>query len=83
MIIQYIVAIIFVGFGTSVLATIANVNNGLEVPNGRSEFLTKNHLSFHAIGGEICKVEVVQNEPIYQRVGKITPPVRLYKIFLT
>ena len=59
-----------------VLCSILNINRRLEVANGRAEFLTKRHLSFDVRPGDICKVEVVQNEPIYQRVGKITPAVR-------
>ncbi|XP_066113376.1 FRAS1-related extracellular matrix protein 1 isoform X2 [Saccopteryx bilineata] len=56
--------------------TFINVNRGLRVMKGSSAFLLGDDLNF-AIPKEkdACKVEVVMNEPITQRVGKLTPQV--------
>ncbi|XP_073084588.1 FRAS1-related extracellular matrix protein 1 isoform X3 [Manis javanica] len=56
--------------------TLVSVNRGLRVPKGGSAFLLGDDLRF-AIPKEkdACKVEVVMNEPITQRVGKLTPQV--------
>lgn len=52
-------------------------NNVLEVPNGRVAYVRPRDLSFHksVISGGSCKVEVVTNEPMHQRVGVFTPEV--------
>ncbi|XP_058157866.1 FRAS1-related extracellular matrix protein 1 [Dasypus novemcinctus] len=52
------------------------VNRGLSVVRGRSAFLSPEDLKF-AVAKEkdACKVEVVMNEPITQRVGRLTPQV--------
>ncbi|XP_023221594.1 FRAS1-related extracellular matrix protein 1-like [Centruroides sculpturatus] len=48
----------------------------IEVPIGREIYLTKNDLLFHTIDkGLICKVEVVTNEPMTQRVGLFEPQI--------
>ncbi|XP_060694769.1 FRAS1-related extracellular matrix protein 1a isoform X2 [Hemiscyllium ocellatum] len=52
------------------------VNLGLSVPKGQSAFLSKEDLQFNVPKEkDSCKVEVVVNEPITQRVGKLTPQV--------
>ncbi|XP_056661330.1 FRAS1-related extracellular matrix protein 1 isoform X2 [Monodelphis domestica] len=53
-----------------------SVNQGLKVVKGHSAFLSREDLQF-SIPKEkdACKVEVVLNEPITQRVGKLTPQV--------
>ncbi|XP_072442991.1 FRAS1-related extracellular matrix protein 1a isoform X1 [Chiloscyllium punctatum] len=52
------------------------VNLGLSVPKGQSAFLSKEDLQFNVPKeNDSCKVEVVVNEPITQRVGKLTPQV--------
>ncbi|KFQ30858.1 FRAS1-related extracellular matrix protein 1, partial [Merops nubicus] len=53
-----------------------SVNLGVKVMKGQSVFLSEEDLKF-AIPREkdVCKVEVVINEPITQRVGKLTPQV--------
>nr|XP_018668634.1 FRAS1-related extracellular matrix protein 1 isoform X2 [Ciona intestinalis] len=48
-------------------------NYGIEVANGRVVYMTKNLLSFPSDPETPCKVEVVQNEPMYQKVGSFTP----------
>lgn len=53
------------------------LNAGIRVARGQSVFITANELQFHTDHkSEACKVEVVLNEPITQRVGKLTPQVR-------
>uniref|UniRef100_A0A8C0WGN4 FRAS1-related extracellular matrix protein 1 n=1 Tax=Castor canadensis TaxID=51338 RepID=A0A8C0WGN4_CASCN len=56
--------------------TFITVNRGLRVMKGSSAFLSGDDLKF-AISSEkdACKVEVVMNEPITQRVGTLTPQV--------
>ncbi|NWT01424.1 FREM1 protein, partial [Mionectes macconnelli] len=53
-----------------------SVNHGVKVMKGQSVFLSEDDLKF-SIPREkdVCKVEVVINEPITQRVGKLTPQV--------
>ncbi|NXG51566.1 FREM1 protein, partial [Psilopogon haemacephalus] len=53
-----------------------SVNLGMKVMKGQSVFLLEDDLKF-SIPREkdACKVEVVVNEPITQRVGKLTPQV--------
>lgn len=48
----------------------------MKVMKGQSVFLSEDDLKF-SIPREkdVCKVEVVINEPITQRVGKLTPQV--------
>uniref|UniRef100_H0X5Q1 FRAS1-related extracellular matrix protein 1 n=1 Tax=Otolemur garnettii TaxID=30611 RepID=H0X5Q1_OTOGA len=56
--------------------TFISVNRGVRVMKGRSAFLSEEDLKF-AVPREkdACKVEVVPNEPVTQRVGKLTPQV--------
>ncbi|XP_029409785.1 FRAS1-related extracellular matrix protein 1 isoform X2 [Nannospalax galili] len=56
--------------------TFISTNLGLRVMKGSFAFLSEDHLKF-AIPKEkdACRVEVVMNEPITQRVGKLTPQV--------
>lgn len=56
-------------------SSIVENNLGLEVANGRIEYVRRAVLSFRNEPGKICKVQVVQNEPMYQRVGTFTPEV--------
>ncbi|XP_051875456.1 FRAS1-related extracellular matrix protein 1a isoform X2 [Pristis pectinata] len=52
------------------------VNHGITVPKGQSVFLSEKNLVFNIPKEkDSCKVEVVMNEPITQRVGKLTPQV--------
>lgn len=63
--------------------TFISVNRGVRVMKGSSAFLSEDDLKF-AIPKEkdACKVEVVMNEPITQRVGKLTPQVGHIRYFL-
>ncbi|XP_008565946.1 PREDICTED: FRAS1-related extracellular matrix protein 1-like [Galeopterus variegatus] len=56
--------------------TFISVNRGVKVTKGSSAFLSPEDLQF-AIPRQkdACKVEVVRNEPVTQRVGKLTPQV--------
>ncbi|XP_065512087.1 FRAS1-related extracellular matrix protein 1 isoform X3 [Caloenas nicobarica] len=59
-----------------VCSSFISVNLGMKVMKGQSVFLSEDDLKF-SIPREkdVCKVEVVINEPITQRVGKLTPQV--------
>uniref|UniRef100_A0A3Q2YJU6 Fras1 related extracellular matrix 1b n=1 Tax=Hippocampus comes TaxID=109280 RepID=A0A3Q2YJU6_HIPCM len=50
-------------------------NAGMEVARGRSAFLAKEQLRIRTRAGDLCKVEVVLNQPVTQRVGRLTPQV--------
>ncbi|XP_070764752.1 FRAS1-related extracellular matrix protein 1b [Enoplosus armatus] len=51
------------------------VNSGVEVSRGRSVFITEKELKIVVDPTADCKVEVVMNEPVTQRVGRLTPQV--------
>uniref|UniRef100_A0A4W6CZ81 Fras1 related extracellular matrix 1b n=1 Tax=Lates calcarifer TaxID=8187 RepID=A0A4W6CZ81_LATCA len=51
------------------------VNSGLDVTRGRSAFVTEKVLKIDVDPSADCKVEVVMNEPVSQRVGRLTPQV--------
>nr|XP_008101362.1 PREDICTED: FRAS1-related extracellular matrix protein 1 isoform X1 [Anolis carolinensis] len=59
-----------------ICSSFVNVNRGVKVMKGQSVFMSQEDLQF-SIPKEkdACKVEVVMNEPITQRVGKLTPQV--------
>lgn len=54
----------------------STVTSDLQVIRGREAFLTEAELKVQVVGGAKCKVEVVLNEPVTQRVGRLTPQVR-------
>ncbi|XP_048451321.1 FRAS1-related extracellular matrix protein 1a isoform X2 [Rhincodon typus] len=63
-------------FWRCIAPSFIQVNLGLSVPKGQSAFLSKENLQFSVPKEkDNCKVEVVMNEPITQRVGKLTPQV--------
>lgn len=52
------------------------LNTGLDVPRGQSVFVTDKELQLrNTVDADACKVEVVLNEPVTQRVGKLSPQV--------
>ncbi|MCJ8737701.1 hypothetical protein PDJAM_G00027100, partial [Pangasius djambal] len=56
--------------------SVLRLNSGLQVIRGQSVSVTTEELQFNTDGtSEACKVEVVLNEPVTQRVGKLTPQV--------
>lgn len=57
-------------------ASLVKVNKGLRVKRGQSAYLQEGDLQFNIPREkDACKVEVVLNEPITQRVGTLTPQV--------
>lgn len=60
----------------SLNASLVKVNKGLKVNRGQTAYLQEDDLQFHIPRQkDVCKVEVVLNEPITQRVGKLMPQV--------
>uniref|UniRef100_A0A8C7RB87 Fras1 related extracellular matrix 1b n=1 Tax=Oncorhynchus mykiss TaxID=8022 RepID=A0A8C7RB87_ONCMY len=57
------------------ILSLVQVNSGVQVGRGRSVFVTDKELQFNVDQTSDCKVEVVLNEPVTQRVGKLTPQV--------
>ncbi|XP_060797324.1 FRAS1-related extracellular matrix protein 1b isoform X2 [Neoarius graeffei] len=56
--------------------SVLRLNSGLRVIQGQSVPVTTEELQFNTDEmSEACKVEVVLNEPVTQRVGKLTPQV--------
>ncbi|KAJ7993224.1 hypothetical protein DPEC_G00270230 [Dallia pectoralis] len=53
--------------------SLVELNTGVQVGRGRSVYLTNRQLQFNMDQAADCKVEVMQNEPVTQRVGKLTP----------
>lgn len=53
------------------------VTSDVEVTRGRTVFVTEAQLKIGEVADADCKVEVVMNEPVTQRVGRLTPQVRL------
>ncbi|XP_075307838.1 FRAS1-related extracellular matrix protein 1a isoform X3 [Odontesthes bonariensis] len=57
-------------------SSLVKVNRGLKVKRGQSAYLQEGDLQFHIpIQKDACKVEIVLNEPITQRVGRLMPQV--------
>ncbi|KAE8294685.1 FRAS1-related extracellular matrix protein 1 [Larimichthys crocea] len=54
---------------------LVEVNSGVQVIRGRSAFITEKELKISEDPTADCKVEVVMNEPVTQRVGRLTPQV--------
>ncbi|TNN46627.1 FRAS1-related extracellular matrix protein 1 [Liparis tanakae] len=56
--------------------SLVKVNKGVKVKRGQSAYLQDGDLQFHIPRQkDACKVEVVLNEPITQRVGTLLPQV--------
>lgn len=56
--------------------SLAQVKAALVVMRGRWAPLTDGQLQISVAPAEDCRVEVLTNEPITQRVGRLTPQVR-------
>ncbi|XP_077356823.1 FRAS1-related extracellular matrix protein 1a isoform X3 [Festucalex cinctus] len=66
----------FLLLGVTCNASLVKVNRALKVRRGQSAYLREGDLQFLIpIQKDACKVEVVLNEPITQRVGKFLPQV--------
>lgn len=69
-------AVLLVGVSCTCRASVVTVNMGLRVKRGQVAYLQKEDLQFHIPHEkDVCKVEVVKNEPITQRVGELMPQV--------
>ncbi|XP_028254833.1 FRAS1-related extracellular matrix protein 1b isoform X3 [Parambassis ranga] len=55
--------------------TLVLVNSGVEVTRGHAVYITEKELRISVEPTADCKVEVVMNEPMTQRVGRLTPQV--------
>lgn len=67
---------ILLGLSASSQASLLKVNKGLKVKRGQVAFLQVDDLQFHIPPQkDACKLEVVLNEPLSQRVGKLLPQV--------
>uniref|UniRef100_A0AAQ5ZHE3 FRAS1-related extracellular matrix protein N-terminal domain-containing protein n=1 Tax=Amphiprion ocellaris TaxID=80972 RepID=A0AAQ5ZHE3_AMPOC len=67
---------LLLGMTCSSHGSLVKVNKGLKVKQGQQAFLQEGDLQFHIPQQkDACKVEVVLNEPITQRVGKLLPQV--------
>lgn len=63
--------------------SLVKVNKGLKVKRGQAGFLQEGDLQFHIPHQkDACKLEVVGNEPITQRVGKLMPQVMNKKFYM-
>lgn len=60
--------------------TLVVVNSAVEVSRGRSVFITRVELQINVDPSADCKVEVVMNEPVTQRVGRLSPQVRVEQV---
>ncbi|XP_033962126.1 FRAS1-related extracellular matrix protein 1a [Pseudochaenichthys georgianus] len=68
--------VLLLGLTWSSHSSLVKVNKGLKVKRGQSAFLQDGDLQFHIPRQkDACKVEVVLNEPITQRVGTLMPQV--------
>ncbi|XP_074518325.1 FRAS1-related extracellular matrix protein 1a isoform X2 [Halichoeres trimaculatus] len=68
--------LLLLGSTCSVHSSLVKVNKGLKVKRGQSAYLQEGDLQFQIPRQkDACKVEVVLNEPITQRVGKLMPEV--------
>lgn len=56
--------------------TLVLVNSGVEVTRGHAVYITEKELRISVEPTADCKVEVVMNEPMTQRAGRLTPQVR-------
>ncbi|KAJ8395496.1 hypothetical protein AAFF_G00032300 [Aldrovandia affinis] len=56
--------------------SLVRLNSGLQVSRGQAVYVTEKELQFNVLDEQdTCKVEVVLNEPVTQRVGKLSPQV--------
>ncbi|TWW63720.1 FRAS1-related extracellular matrix protein 1 [Takifugu flavidus] len=68
--------VVLLGLGSSSHTSLLKVNKGLKVKRGQTAFLQEGDLQFNIPRQkDACKLEVVLNEPITQRVGKLLPQV--------
>uniref|UniRef100_A0A672MFC2 FRAS1-related extracellular matrix protein 1 n=1 Tax=Sinocyclocheilus grahami TaxID=75366 RepID=A0A672MFC2_SINGR len=67
---------LLLGLFQQIQGSLVKTNLGLKVKRGQSVFLQEEDLQFHIPRAkDACKLELVLNEPITQRVGTLTPQV--------
>uniref|UniRef100_A0A8C1D6Q4 FRAS1-related extracellular matrix protein 1 n=1 Tax=Cyprinus carpio carpio TaxID=630221 RepID=A0A8C1D6Q4_CYPCA len=67
---------LLLGLFQQIQGSLVKTNLGLKVKRGQSVFLQEEDLQFHIPRAkDACKLEVVLNEPITQRVGTLAPQV--------
>lgn len=72
-----LIPVVLLGLSSTSQTSLLKVNKGLKVHRGQTAFLQEDDLQFHIPRQkDACKLEVVLNEPISQRVGKLLPQVR-------
>ncbi|XP_029473303.1 LOW QUALITY PROTEIN: FRAS1-related extracellular matrix protein 1-like [Rhinatrema bivittatum] len=75
-ILRLIILIYSMSFRRTEAANLVLMNKGITIGRGQMGYLTEMELKFNIPKDrDSCKVEVVQNEPMTQRVGKLTPQV--------
>lgn len=68
--------LLVLGLADSARSSLVKTNKGLKVKRGQTVYLQEGDLQFDIPRQkDACKVEVVLNEPITQRVGKLMPQV--------
>lgn len=68
--------VLLLGVSCTCRASLVKVNVGLRVKRGQVVHLQTEDLQFHIPRRkDVCKVEVVKNEPMSQRVGELMPQV--------
>ncbi|XP_040887458.1 FRAS1-related extracellular matrix protein 1a [Toxotes jaculatrix] len=76
MLARTLLLVLLLGRASSLHSSLVKVNKGLKVKRGQAAYLDEGDLQFHIPRQkDACKVEVVLNEPITQRVGKLMPQV--------
>lgn len=70
------VAVLLLLLAPAAVSGRVRIKSGVEVARGRWAPVTERQLQIDAGPGADCKVEVVMNEPVTQRVGRLTPRVR-------
>uniref|UniRef100_A0A3Q1GPG1 Fras1 related extracellular matrix 1b n=1 Tax=Acanthochromis polyacanthus TaxID=80966 RepID=A0A3Q1GPG1_9TELE len=70
-----VVSLLLLLLSASCSSTLVVVNSGVEVTRGRWVFVRQTELQISVDPTSDCKVEVVMNEPVTQRVGRLTPQV--------
>lgn len=67
---------LLLGVSCTCHGSLVKVNVGLRVKRGQVAYLQREDLQFQIPHEQdVCKVEVVMNEPITQRVGELQPQV--------
>lgn len=73
---RMLLPVLLLGLTCSSHSSLVKVNKGLKVKRGQAAFLQEGDLQFLIPPQkDACKVEVVLNEPITQRVGELMPQV--------